>query len=198
MDEALTETAERTERKVFAVAGKIIRPFNPFIDDLPQEEKAIRLLVLFFGSLALESVTKSWRAVKGLFSGFSPSPVIDVFFLFTFLLFPVSIILFWLKKPAGFTLFVMYLVINATLVITGAVWSVGENPYSYTFLESVFSVIHYLFSIAYYVISLYIISRPAIRSVCGISNSRMHGDMAMSAMLAIIMWTISYRIISSS
>lgn len=46
-------------------------------------------------------------------------------------------------------------------------------------------------------VSLYIISRSAIRGIYGITKSRMQGDIAMSAMLAILMWTISYVILTS-
>jgi hypothetical protein len=177
------------ETKVKSAGNTLIDTLNPIQTGAPTTDKLIRLISIVFFAFFLFKLITGFNMFSAMAKDIARFDRSSFLYFLPFLILPIASITFWTRKTFGWMLLSFYLIYSAI----GAIWILIEG-FSWqstgTSLDQLFprpSPIVYIIRISFLIGTLYVISKPTMRTIFKINKPRLIATIIMCSLVTIFL-----------
>jgi hypothetical protein len=188
---------KRQSQKVKATADKaknygyaLVDLLNPIQSGIPSTEKIIRLIVVVYSAIFLYTIITGYQTIRFFIEDIPRFPLAAFVELFPLLLLPAAVFIFWKRKPAGWMLLTIHLLLSVAVAIWSLLLSFSPQPYSHLFTRPPATT--YFIQLLFFGGTLYAIGRKDVRKVFFISGDRIGATIALAFALILFFFFAMY------
>jgi len=165
---------------------EVLRTFDPLTTDIPRTERAIRIIVIVFGCIAVYGLLTNYKIGWIYFGEIGRSPFLSILALFDFVMPVLSIFFFYKRKKIGWILLVMLLTYSAVFEVLQiiAVSSLKEESLVFIRPPSLFSLIT---GFLFYSLTIWAICKKSLRDVFKVDKETALKSILFTAVLVSLM-----------
>ena len=118
-----SDKIKSTKIKLIKATESLANTFNPIQSTIPTIDKTIRIIVIVFGILSIYQIINNYTFILAYLHDLDRSPYLTSFLLLPYIVLPIGIVLFWLRKSLGW----IFLAIFLTYSGTGIIWILTKS-----------------------------------------------------------------------